>query len=137
MRKALFVMALVLGAGSGAAGQIVMDGQFEDWASVEGIGDATGPEGSVDLLEMKAAHDAENLYVYLRLGADLDLTDVLYPHNVMLLIDADMDAATGYTPRPGFGSESRLISTTSSPTTTSCRPPRSTSPRWGSTPPPP
>ena len=105
MRKALFVMVLVLGAGSGAAGQIVMDGQFEDWAAVEGIGDATGPEGSVDLLEMKAAHDAENLYVYLRLGADLDLTDVLYPHNVMLLIDADMDAATGYTPRPGFGSE--------------------------------
>ena len=52
MRKALFVMALVLGAGSGAAGQIVMDGRFEDWAQVEGIGDAAGPEDSVDLLEM-------------------------------------------------------------------------------------
>ena len=59
----------------------------------------------MDLLEMKAAHDAENLYVYLRLGADLDLTDVLYPHNLFLLIDVDMDAATGFTPRPGFGSE--------------------------------
>ena len=95
MWKAWFVMALVLGAGSGAAGQIVMDGRFEDWAAVEGIGDATGPEGSVDLLEMKAAHDAENLYVYLRFGADLDLTDVLYSHNLFLFTDADMDAATG------------------------------------------
>ena len=105
MRKVLFVMLWMLGAGSGAAGQIVMDGRFEDWAAVEGIGDATGPEGSVDLLEMKAAHDAENLYVYVRLGSDLDLTDVLVPHNLFLLIDVDMDAATGYTPRPGFGSE--------------------------------
>ena len=52
MWKAWFVMALVLGAGSGAAGQIVMDGRFEDWAQVEGIGDVTGPERSVDLLEM-------------------------------------------------------------------------------------
>ena len=85
--------------------QILMDGQFEDWAAVEGIGDAAGPEGSVDLLEMKAAHDAENLYIYLRLGADLDLTDVLYPHNLFLYIDADRDAATGFIPRPGFGSE--------------------------------
>ena len=54
---------------------------------------------------MKAAHDAENLYIYLRLGADLDLTDVLYPHNLFLYIDADRDAATGFIPRPGFGSE--------------------------------
>ena len=37
-----------------------------------------------------------NFYVYVRLGADLDLTDVLYPHNLFLQIDVDMDASTGY-----------------------------------------
>ena len=105
MRKLLLFMAWLLGTGSGATGQIVMDGQFDDWATIAGMTDPTGPEGSVDLLEMKAAHDAENLYIYVRLGADIDLTDVLYPHNLFLLIDADMDAATGFTPRPGFGSE--------------------------------
>ena len=105
MRKLLLFMAWLLGTGSGATGQIVMDGQFDDWATIAGMTDPTGPEGSVDLLEIKAAHDAENLYIYVRLGADIDLTDVLYPHNLFLLIDADMDAATGFTPRPGFGSE--------------------------------
>ena len=98
-------MMLVLGGGSGVLGQIAMDGAFNDWTDIAGWTDPTGPEGSVDLLEMKATHDAEYLYVYLRLGADLDLTDALYPHNLFLLIDADMDAATGFTPRPGFGSE--------------------------------
>jgi endonuclease/exonuclease/phosphatase family metal-dependent hydrolase len=105
MRKVFFLMMLVLGGGSGVLGQIAMDGAFNDWTDIAGWTDPTGPEGSVDLLEMKATHDAEYLYVYLRLGADLDLTDALYPHNLFLLIDADMDAATGFTPRPGFGSE--------------------------------
>ncbi len=105
MRKVFFFMTLVAGAWGSVLGQIAMDGGFDDWTDIAGWTDPTGPEGSVDLLEMKATHDAEYLYVYLRLGADLDLTDVLYPHNLFLLIDADMDAATGYTPRPGFGSE--------------------------------
>ena len=105
MRKVFFFMTLVAGAWGSVLGQIAMDGGFDDWTDIAGWTDPPGPEGSVDLLEMKATHDAEYLYVYLRLGADLDLTDVLYPHNLFLLIDADMDAATGYTPRPGFGSE--------------------------------
>jgi hypothetical protein len=105
MRKVFFFMTLVAGAWGSVLGQIAMDGGFDDWTDIAGWTDPTGPEGSVDLLEMKATHDAEYLYVYLRLGADIDLTDVLYPHNLFLLIDADMDAATGFTPRPGFGSE--------------------------------
>ena len=64
-------------------------------------------EGSpaVDLVEMKATSDADHLYVYVRLASDLDLTDVLYPHNLFLQIDVDMDASTGYPVREGFGSE--------------------------------
>lgn len=55
MRKSCIVVVWVLGAGSGAAGQIVIDEGGEVWTVVEGIGDLAGPEGSVDLLEMKAA----------------------------------------------------------------------------------
>ena len=62
-------------------------------------------EGSpaVDLVEMKVTSDADHLYVYVRLASDLDLTDVLYPHNLFLQIDVDMDASTGYPVREGFG----------------------------------
>ena len=70
---------------------MVMDGLFDDWAGVSGWTDPTGPEGTNDLLELKATHDEEYLYVYLRLGSDIDLTDNLFLH-----IDTDADAATGY-----------------------------------------
>lgn len=100
---------VALGCASGLAqGQvspIVMDGLFDDWADIPGWMDPTGPEGTHDLLELKATHDEEYLYVYLRLGSDIDLTDNLYPHNLFLHIDVDVDAATGYPAQPGFGSE--------------------------------
>ncbi|MEC8400058.1 MAG: hypothetical protein VXZ28_01875, partial [Bacteroidota bacterium] len=85
---------------------IVLDGVFDDWAAIEGIEDSvTEDVPAVDLLEMKVTSDAEHLYVYVRLASDLDLTDVLYPHNLFLQIDVDMDASTGYPVREGFGSE--------------------------------
>ena len=87
-------------------GPIVLDGAFDDWITIEGLEDAV-TEGSpaVDLVEMKVTSDADHLYVYVRLASDLDLTDVLYPHNLFLQIDVDMDASTGYPVREGFGSE--------------------------------
>ena len=85
---------------------IVLDGVFDDWAAIEGVEDSvTEDVPAVDLLEMKVTSDAEHLYVYVRLASDLDLTDVLYPHNLFLQIDVDMDASTGYPVREGFGSE--------------------------------
>ena len=85
---------------------MVLDGNFEDWAGIPGLVDLpTGDAPAVDLVEMKVQSDADFLYVYVRLGADLDLTDVLYPHNLFLQIDVDMDASTGYPVREGFGSE--------------------------------
>ena len=85
-------------------GPIVLDGAFDDWITIEGLEDAV-TEGSpaVDLVEMKVTSDADHLYVYVRLASDLDLTDVLYPHNLFLQIDVDMDASTGYPVREGFG----------------------------------
>ena len=87
-------------------GPIVLDGAFDDWITIEGLEDSL-TEGSpaVDLVEMKVTSDADYLYVYVRLASDLDLTDVLYPHNLFLQIDVDMDASTGYPVREGFGSE--------------------------------
>ena len=83
------------------------------WTATSRIGQAfqawstfpTGDAPIVDLVEMKVRSDDDFLYVYVRLGADLDLTDVLYPHNLFLQIDVDMDASTGYLVREGFGSE--------------------------------
>ena len=87
-------------------GAIVLDGAFEDWITIEGLEDSvTEVSPAVDLVEMKVASDADHLYVYVRLASDLDLTDVLYPHNLFLQIDVDMDASTGYPVREGFGSE--------------------------------
>ena len=85
---------------------IVLDGNFEDWTGVPGLVDLpTGDAPAVDLVEMKVSSDADFLYVYVRLGENIDLTDVLYPHNLFLQIDVDMDASTGYLVREGFGSE--------------------------------
>jgi endonuclease/exonuclease/phosphatase family metal-dependent hydrolase len=105
--KALLMVALgcFSGLAQGQVSPMVMDGLFADWAAVSGWTDPTGPEGTHDLLELKATHDEEYLYVYLRLGSDIDLTDNLYPHNLFLHIDTDVDAATGYPAQPGFGSE--------------------------------
>ena len=87
-------------------GPIVLDGGFDDWAAIEGLEDSvTEDTPTVDLMEMKVTSDADYLYVYVRLASDLDLTDVLYPHNLFLQIDVDMDASTGYPVREGFGSE--------------------------------
>ena len=85
---------------------IVLDGVFDDWAAIEGFEDSlTEDTPAVDLLEMKVASDSDHLYVYVRLASDLDLTDVLYPHNLFLQIDVDMNSSTGYPVREGFGSE--------------------------------
>ena len=74
---------------------IVLDGYFEDWTGIQGLEDLpTGDAPAVDLVEMKVSSDADFLYVYVRLGADLDLTDVLYPHNLFLQIDVDVVAST-------------------------------------------
>ena len=85
---------------------IVLDGNFDDWSEIDGLVDVpTGTPPAVDLLEIKVSSDSDFLYVYLRLGSDLDLTDVLYPHNLFLQIDVDIDESTGYPVREGFGSE--------------------------------
>ena len=87
-------------------GPILLDGAFDDWITIEGLEDSvTEGSSAVDLVEMKVTSDADHLYVYVRLASDLDLTDVLYPHNLFLQIDVDMDASTGYPVREGFGSE--------------------------------
>ncbi|MGB1100463.1 MAG: hypothetical protein ACPGYS_06110, partial [Flavobacteriales bacterium] len=87
-------------------GSIVLDGVFDDWAAIEGFEDSlTEDTPAVDLLEMKVTSDSDHLYVYVRLASDLDLTDFLYPHNLFLQIDVDMDSSTGYPVREGFGSE--------------------------------
>ena len=66
-------------------GSIVLDGVFDDWAAIEGLEDSfTEDTPAVDLLEMKVTNDAEHLYIYVRLASDLDLTDVLYAHNLFL-----------------------------------------------------
>lgn len=84
---------------------IVLDGLFDDWANVPSWTDGVDPEAAVDLLEMKAAHDNEFLYVYVRLSTDINLSSSLIPHNLFLQIDTDMDASTGFAAQAGFGSE--------------------------------
>ncbi len=87
---------------------IAMDGQFEDWQNVpvlheDPVGDA-GDTG-IDLAVIKAAHDANYLYLYFDTGAEISLGNNQF---LTLYIDADDDPATGYEVR-GLGAELQWV----------------------------
>ena len=77
---------------------IKIDGFFDDWTDdistyIDGSFDSNG----VDLLEFSVCHDDEYLYVKIKLDTEIDLTDdYLNPSAVMINIDADNNASTGY-----------------------------------------
>ena len=96
-----------------ASTTIAIDGSFEDWANVgpeyrdavadtaardhPGWGDAgryVNRTGRNDLTLMKVARDDENVYFYARTSDFLNLAPA--PHWMMLFIDADGDAKTGW-----------------------------------------
>ena len=80
---------------AGSAQPIVLDGRFDDWDNVPvAYADPSGDAGStgIDLTTIKIANDADNLYVYMDLGAEIVLKSNQY---LVLYIDGDGDSGTG------------------------------------------
>jgi endonuclease/exonuclease/phosphatase family metal-dependent hydrolase len=85
---------------------IKIDGFFDDWSTNSNtyIDDSTDSQG-IDLLGFSVCNDNEYLYVKIRLDDEIDLTEPFYnPSEVMINIDADNNASTGYSTN-NIGSE--------------------------------
>jgi hypothetical protein len=91
---------------------IMIDGRFDDWRGIQpeyrdtigdvqhrnhcGYGDLvyTNTTGRNDLVISKAAYDAENLYFFVQ--AESPITPHTDPMWMLLLLDMDQDATTGW-----------------------------------------
>jgi endonuclease/exonuclease/phosphatase family metal-dependent hydrolase len=89
--KILFLLLTSLGLLYGQAQPIQLDGRFEDWQTINPIADPTGDQQVLDLLELRLAHDAEFLYVFLRFKETIPFQESA----VQLWMDTDNDASTG------------------------------------------
>src|SRR5690348_17112870 len=116
---------LILASGAASARRsepvrrIVIDGQFDDWAAIRGYSDppnnthdtdhkekddtpAYVDHPDVDILEVKFAHDAENLYAYYKSRGTIGRTQVAADgkpagrYYAVITIDTDNNENTGY-----------------------------------------
>lgn len=102
-KKILFIISLFVSLQLVNA-QILMDEEFNDW-SEEGYlyEDAIGDNGNnrVDLGKFSVADDANYIFIYLEIGADINLQQ---DNNITLYIDTDNNSNTG-TSVSGIGAE--------------------------------
>ena len=84
---------------------IKIDGLFDDWnTNITYVDDSLDSQG-IDLLDFSVCNDNEYLYVKIRFADEIDLTEQFYnPTEVMINIDADNNASTGYSTN-NIGSE--------------------------------
>ena len=85
---------------------IIIDGVFDDWGpGLATFTDAPETINGIDILDFQVTNDDQFLFVKVTLDSEIDLTDTLFPHDLMMYIDADNNAGTGYGVQTGFGSE--------------------------------
>ena len=77
---------------------IKIDGFFNDWnTSVNTYVDDSSDSQGVELLDFSVCNDDVYLYVKIRFGSEVDLTEQFYnPAEVLINIDADNNVSTGY-----------------------------------------
>jgi hypothetical protein len=77
---------------------IKIDGFFDDWnANINTYIDDSSDAQGVELLDFSVCNDNEYLYIKIRCGSEIDLTEQFYnPAEIMINIDADNNASTGY-----------------------------------------
>ena len=99
MKRYIFLLFITLNFSNVfSQNNIKIDGFFNDWNNVSNvyIDDSTDSQG-VDLLNFSVCNDNEYLYIKLKLADEIDLTEQFYnPAEIMINIDADNDASTGY-----------------------------------------
>jgi len=96
-------LLLCLLAISSLTSQVLIDGRFDDWQSVE-VHDDTDDDlapDQVDIQSVSITNNANNLLVTVALDREIDLLD---SENISIFIDADNNAETGYEVN-GIGAE--------------------------------
>lgn len=98
MKKSL-LMLMALGFGIGVvAGEIVIDGKFDDWTEIspaasDPVGDIL-PVDIVDFIEFKITNDDQNLYFNYKVTKMMDWNK--QAHLYCVFIDGDGNNKTGY-----------------------------------------
>lgn len=85
---------------------VVIDGKFDDWRNIAGIGDARGDVvpyleyiPDVDLLEFKVSHDDEHIYLYARVAGRVGQSHPQGGRSYFYAyMDVDRDSGTGFLP---------------------------------------
>ena len=100
MKKLIYISSIFLISTFNVLSQttIKIDGFFDDWNSSLNtyIDDSTDSQG-VELLDFSVCNDNEYLYIKIRCGSEIDLTEQFFnPAEVMINIDADNNVSTGY-----------------------------------------
>jgi len=105
MKQVLMILsALIFSFGTifGQALAIGLDGKFEDWTSdASSFTDTQNDGADYDLLSFKVANDSNYLFIQLVFDQEIRLNS---GNNLFLEIDADNNAATGYSVN-GIGAE--------------------------------
>ena len=105
MKQVLMIFsALIFSFGTifGQALPIGLDGKFNDWTSDAASYTDTQNDGSdFDLLSFKVANDSNFLFIQFALDREIQLN---YGNNLVLEIDCDNNASTGY-PVNGIGAD--------------------------------
>ena len=108
MKKLIYISSILLITTFNVLSQttIKIDGFFDDWNSNFNnyIDDSTDSQG-VELLDFSVCNDNEYLYIKIRCGSEIDLTEQFFnPAKVIINIDADNNMSTGYSTN-NIGSE--------------------------------
>ena len=108
MKKLIYISSIFLISTFNVLSQsiIKIDGFFDDWNSNLNtyIDDSTDSQG-VELLDFSVCNDNEYLFIKIRFGSEIDLTEQFFnPAEVMINIDADNNMSTGYSTN-NIGSE--------------------------------
>ncbi len=89
-----------------AQNPIKIDGFFDDWISITNTYfDSEFDSQSTELLNFSVSNDNEYLFLRIKLGDEIDLTEpYVNPAELFIYIDADNNSSTGYTTN-NIGSE--------------------------------
>ena len=77
---------------------IKIDGFFDEWnANLNTYVDDSSDSQGIELLDFSVSNDNEYLYIKIRCGSEIDLTEQFFnPAEVIINIDSDNNASTGY-----------------------------------------
>jgi len=104
--KNLVYIFLIVPLFSIAQNTIKIDGFFDDWIGISNTYiDSEFDSQSTELLNFSVSNDNEYLFIRIKLGNEIDLTEPYFnPGELFVYIDADNDNSTGYSTN-NIGSE--------------------------------